>query len=239
MSGSIHQAEELVRHVADVAACRIEAEPDGTVVAVWVTTFGERAPADVRADVVVVLATELGLDVLEDQVRVTVEPPQVLTPEPEVEVEVEQEPEVEMELEPLETASRPRLIAVRSSFDDERSMAEVEIGLGSDTAFGQAEVRGAAPAPELVALATLDALEKLCGGRVTLRLVATRRTSVGDHDIVNVVVQESRGREARTHVGAARVGDDLPRALAYAALVALNRRFGRLLTLPPRVYRIE
>lgn len=237
MSGSIHQAEELVRRVADVAACRIEAEPDGTVVAVWVTTFGERAPADVRGDAVTVLATGLGLDVLEDQVRVTVEPPPLLPPEAVIADAGAAEPEVE--LETLESPARPRLVAVRTSVDDENTTVDVELELGSDNAIGHAEARGPAPAPELVAQACLDALEKLCGGRVTLRLVATRRTTVGDRDVVNALVQESRGREARTHVGAARVDDDLPRAMAYAALAALNRRFGRILTLPPRIYRIE
>jgi len=237
MSGSIHQVEELVRRVADVAACRVEAEPDGTVVAVWVTTFGERSPADVRADIVTWLATELGLDVLEDQVRITVEPPPVLPPESVL--GEDDGPAPEPELEALEAAARPRLVAVRTTVDDERTTVEVEMGLGADSAYGHAAARGPAPAPELVAEACLDALEKLCGGRVSLRLLASRRTTVGDREIVTALVQEARGREARTHVGAARLEDDLPRALAYAALAALNRRVGRILALPPPLYRIE
>jgi len=226
MSGSIHEAEDLVRRLPDVAGCRIDADPDGDVFQVQVTTHGARPIEDVRADVVTVLATQAGIDVLEEQVQV-----EAVVPVPAA--------ERELELEPLEVAARPRLVAVRSEATEERTVVEAELALGAETASGRAEARGSGSAPDLLAQACLDALEKLCGARVVFRLLGSRRSAVGDHDTVTVVVQESQGRESRTHVGAAAIDDDLARALAYAALAALNRRYGHILALPPRTYRIE
>jgi hypothetical protein len=226
MNGSIHEAEDLVRRLPDVAGCRIDADPEGNVFQVLVTTHGARPIDDVRADVLTVLATQAGLDVLEEQVQI-----EVVIPVPAA--------ERELELEALEAASRPRLVAVRSETTDERTVVEAEIALGTDTAWGRAETRGSGSAADLLAQACLDALEKLCGARAVFRLVASRRSAVGDHEVVTVVVQESQGRESRMHVGAAALEDDLARALAYAALAALNRRYGRILAIPPRTYRIE
>jgi len=226
MNGSIHEAEDLVRRLPDVAGCRIDADPEGNVFLVQVTTHGARPTDDVRADVLTVLATQAGLDVLEEQVQI-----EAVLPIPAA--------ERTLELEPLEAASRPRLVAVRTETTDERTVVEAELAIGTDSASGRAETRGSGSAPDLLAQACLDALEKLCGARAAFRLLGSHRSTVGDHDVVTVVVQESQGRETRTHVGAAALDDDLPRALAYAALAAVNRRFGRLLALPPRTYRIE
>jgi hypothetical protein len=228
MNGSLHEAEDLVRRLPDVIDCQIRTDEAGNVLDVQVTTGGKRPLDDVRAEALASLATRAGLDILEEQVAVVVAPP----PPPRA-------PEEEPELEELEVQWRPRLVAVRTSVDDEQSVVEAELALGNDSAVGRAATRGAASAPDLLAQACLDALEKLSGARVVFRLLASRRTAVGDEDVVTVIVQESRGRETRTHVGAAPLGDDPSRATAYAALAALNRRFGRILTFPPRTYRIE
>ena len=80
MNGSIHEAEDLVRRLPDVAGCRIEADPAGNVFLVRVTTHGARRIEDVRADVVTLLGTEAGLDVLEEQVAVAVAPVEMTLP---------------------------------------------------------------------------------------------------------------------------------------------------------------
>lgn len=222
MHGSLHAAEQLVAGIPDVRRCRIETDPAGDLLGIEVVTHGARAVEDVRAEVVARLAT-LGVDVLEEQVQ----------------VQPEREPQPASEdLETLEVEVRVRLAGIRTQVTSERNVAEVDLLFGDATIIGHAETRGAASAPDLLAQAVLDALERLCGGRVTLRLVGLRRMAVGEQDVVTVVVQESAGREVRFQVGAARMQDDLARAAADAALAAMNRRLGRILAVPGRTYRI-
>ena len=93
-------------------------------------------------------------------------------------------------------------------------------------------------APELVARACLEALAKLCGARVELRLAGVRRMTVGSEEVVSVIVLECAGRDERVHVGSARSDGDAGRAAAYAALSSMNRRIGRILAAPAKLYRI-
>jgi hypothetical protein len=132
-----------------------------------------------------------------------------------------------------------RLVSVHVTFTEERSWADVELELGGTSARGHAEVHGAGNAPELVARACLEALGKLCGARVSLRLGGVRRLSIGSEEIVSVIVQEVAGREERVHVGSARSDGDAARAAGYAALASMNRRVGRILAGPPKLYRIS
>lgn len=222
---AIHEAEQLARRVPDVTACRIETDPDGGVQAVHVTTRGSRPPSAVAQDVASVLAAATSILVAAERVHV------VALAEP--------EPAADAALELLEFEGRMRFVAVHTSATMESSRVEVELALGAETALGHAEARGAGPAPELLAQACLDAVEKLCAARVSLRLVAVHRSTVGPVEVVSVVVQEADGREERLHVGASRIDGDLARATAYAALASLNRRLGRILAGPPKSYRIS
>lgn len=233
-----HPAEEPVRRIPDVAACRIRTDQAGDVLAVHVTTHGARDAAAVLADVLTVLAAEAQLDVQPEEVHVVpLAAPEAqaaaAAPEPELEVLADEE------LEPLEVDTRARLVAVRTSSDDERSSVEAELALGDRSAVGHAESRGPGAAPDLLAQACLDALEKLVAARVVWRLAGMRRIAVGAASVVCVAVRESDGREERTLVGAARCDGDTARAAAYAALAAVNRRLGRILAAPPRQFRIE
>lgn len=220
---SIQRAEELVRRLPDVSGCRIHTDPSGRPTTVHVTALAGSAPERVARDVVTVLAAEAGIDVDAAAVHV-VELPEEAPP---------------IDLEPLEVEGRVRLVALGSSVSDERSIAEVELALGDRTALGRAEARGAGLAPELMAEASLDALEKLCASRVTLRLLGLRRAQVDDTEVVIVAVQECAGRDERRLVGAARFQGDFGRAAAYAALDALNRRLGRILVGPVRQFDIS
>jgi hypothetical protein len=152
---------------------------------------------------------------------------------------VNERPEPEVILEELEQEGRVRLLAYNVRVSDEATIAEVELQLGDRTALGQAEARGAGMAPELLARACLDALERLLHGRVALRLAGFKPTQVAGEDIVCVLVQEAESRSERLLVGAARLGGDAARAGAYAALDALNRRIGRILASPPRDIEIR
>jgi hypothetical protein len=137
-------------------------------------------------------------------------------------------------LEELEVEGRIRLVAYQLRVDDVGTHAEVELELGAQVVRGMAQVRGGAPATDLLAQACLDALERLCHARVAFRLAGVQRAVLPTGDVVCVAVQEIDGRTSRVHNGIAPAGDDLARAAAYATLHALNRRFGRILTGPTR-----
>jgi hypothetical protein len=223
MNGSFDQAAALVRTLPDVADCRIEADASGAILAVHVVPRTTPAPPHLAQDVALFLATETELRVAAERVRVESPAAEQVSENP---------------LEELEYEGRVRLTSTQVTFSDERSWAEVELELGPNSARGHAEMHGAGAAPELVARACLEALVKLCGARVALRLVGVRRATVGSEEVVSVVVQECAGREERLHVGAARSDGDAGRAAAYAVLLSMNRRVGRILAAPPRLYRI-
>jgi hypothetical protein len=217
---TVSNLEDLLRRLPDVTACRVRTDASGAVVAAYVTATGARPATEVAADVVTVLVAEGGLDVDPARVHVTVMPP----PPEAANLAV---------LEELEHEGRARWAALRTSTRDEESCVEVELVYAGATAIGSARARGAAGAADLTAAAVLDALEKICAGRCTLRVASVLR----DGDVTRVSVQEADGREVRVHVGAAR-SDDPARAAGSAALAALNRRLGRILAGPPRQFRI-
>lgn len=233
---SIQRAEQLLRLVPQVTGCRIRADADGQPVAVLVTAAPGSQPKAVLADVITVLGAQAGFDVMEDQVRVV-----VLDAEPAAAVpEVTPEPVSELVAEPLENEGRLRLLSYDTQVSEAGTTAHAELGWGPRaTAWGEAQSHGAGEVPELLAAACLDAIEKLCHGRVALRLAAFRRVVVGRFELACVVVQETSGRETRSLSGAARIGDDVARAAAYAALDGMNRRVGRILAAPAADYLID
>jgi len=227
---SVTRAEELLRLLPQVTGCRIRVDEQGAPVAVLITAApGSNAKA-VLADVITVLGAEAGLDVLEDQVHVVVLEEQ---PSPEA------EHAADWTVEPLEREGRLRLLSYSTHVREERTAAQVELGLDREVAFGEAQSRGAGEVPELLGRACLDAIERFGHGRVALRLMSLRRATVGSIEAVIVVVQETWGREERLHVGAARIGDDFARSVAYAVLDSMNRRLGRILASAPEDYEID
>ena len=258
---SISRAEALLRRLPQVTGCRIRADESGLPVAVLVTAAPGSNPQAILADVITVLGAQAGLDVLDDQVHVVVLPEEGEPPLPEVEPLAEPElapeslpelevvpeavpeyevvPEATLAVEPLEREGRLRLVAYGVQVSETRSTAQVELAFAAVTVRGEAQGHGAGETPELLAQACLDAVERICHGRVTLRLAGFRRFVVGGVELVGVVVQENWGREERLQTGAARSRDDLGRAGAYAVLDSMNRRLGRILAGPPLDYQID
>jgi len=217
--------EELLRRIPGVAGARIVWDASGAVDAVHATVRGGRPVEEVAADIVTVLAADAGLDVDPDCVRLA-------TVDDEIPAEI-------AVLEEIEHEVRIRLAALRTSTADERSSVEVELVLSeTESAVGYAETRGPLLLPETFAAAALDAIEKLCGGRVALQVLHLQRAATPGADVLSLTVQETDGRTTRVHAGAACAGGDWGRAAVYAALSALNRRVGRILAGPSRHYRI-
>lgn len=231
---STQRAEELLRRLPQVTGCRIRVDADGEPVAVLVTAAPGSNPKAVLADVITVLGARAGLDVLEDQVRV------VVLDDPDAPLaEVAPEPVSELLAEVLESDARLRLVSFETHVSETRTTARVEVAWSATTVWGEAQSHGAGEVPELLALACVDAIARLCHGRVALRLAGFRRVMVGTAELACVVVQETSGREERSQVGAARIGDDVARAAAYAALDSMNRRLGRILAAPGVDFHID
>jgi len=219
---SFHEAQEALLHVPGIVDCIFSVE-DGVPTEVHVVA----APGSDAEAILVAAMTALagaGVDLEEERVHVNVE----RTPQ-----------SSDLIVEELEHEVRARLLAWNLQVTEEQSLAEVELQHGADVALGRATARGAGGAPELLARACLDALEKLVLGRVALRLVGFGRVTVGEHDLVHVVLQETQGRTERILVGAALVGEETGRAGAYAVLDAMNRRLGAILASPTRDYDIR
>ncbi len=220
------RAEELVCLLPQVSGCRIRYDEAGAPLAVMVTAIPGSNARAVAADVITVLAAQARLDVLEDQIHV-------------VTLDAQAAGAPEAVVEEIENEARLQLVAYQTHVAQERTLAEIELAWGDEILLGQAESRGAGSCPELLGEACLDAVEKLCHGRVTFRLRAFERVRTADRDVALVVVEETIGRTALVHVGAAALGEDVGRAAAYAALDAVNRRLGRILTHPPTDYEVR
>jgi hypothetical protein len=216
MNDSIPLVEERLRRLPGVVDARIQTDAAGNPVAVHVRA-ADGSDADRLRDHVVALFAEAGV---------------AISP---VLVHLAFEPVFESGcLEELEVEGRVRLVAFQTRVDDTGTHAEVELAFGTDHTRGAASLHGGAPAPEILALACLDALERLCHARVTLRLAGVQRTTLPTGEVYCVAVQEIAGRTVRVHSGIAPAGEDPARAIAYAVLGACNRPFGRILTGPTR-----
>jgi len=223
------RAEELVCLLPQVSGCRIRYDDSGAPVAVMVTAIPGSNPRAVAADVITVLGAQARIDVLEDQIRVVP-----------LDASAADAPEASsLVVEEIENEARLHLVAYQTHVAQERTIAEIELACGDEIVVGHAESRGASASPALLGEACLDAIEKICHGRVTLRMMSFQRVQTGDREIALVVVQESSGRNELVHVGAAAVSADVGRAAAYAALDAMNRRLGRILSQPPADYEVR
>jgi hypothetical protein len=220
------ELEQAIGRLTDVVGCRITTDAVGAVTGVHVESAGTRPMPEIVGDVVDLLWIDGGIRLDPSRVHVTWRTGDEI-------------PAVTVALEELEHEVRIRLTGLRTTMTEERSSVEVDLVMSAvESAVGYAETRGSLLPVELFAEATLDAIEKLCGERVVLRLLAVHQQSGTRSNVVSVLVEESDGRDSRIQVGASQFSGDPGRAAAYAALAAMNRRIGRILAGPVRNYRI-
>ncbi len=220
------RAEELVCLLPQVSGCRIRFDASGAPLAVMITAVPGSNARAVAADVITLLAAQARLDVLEDQIHV-------------VTLDATAAGSPELVVEEIEDEARLQLVAYQTHVAQERTIAEIELACSDRIVLGHAESRGSGGSPELLGHACLDAIEKLCHGRVTLRMLSFQTVQAGERRVALAVVQETMGRNELVHVGAAAISADVGRAAAYAALDALNRRLGRILAQPPTDYEVR
>jgi hypothetical protein len=110
-----------------------------------------------------------------------------------------------------------------------RAEARVELEWGGRTHAGEMDGEsGAAWELRLSAMATLQALEGVLGGRVSFHLVGIKPFRAFDADVVVALVRSDV--DGRSLIGAALAADDPHRAAAVAVLSATNRVLGNYLS---------
>lgn len=135
--------------------------------------------------------------------------------------------------DPSMVEQRVRLQGLNFVRDGHSAKVQVRLGAADETAYGAAE--GTRDPMELVAEATLNALSKLLpqGHTLTLNEVAVSEMGTG-RALANVVIHWQGPDSQKELVGAALATEDRYRAVAMAALDAINRPLSANLIPPHR-----
>lgn len=197
------QAEEIVRRLRGVVAARVVPTDDGAIDVVHVLGQADRSPKLIAIDVVSALAAELGVQLDARQVRVA-----ALRPE-----------------EQTSPVPQARLKFVGLSVSVVRNSAEVKVHLEDRGMLYE----GIATGPgvprhrlELVAQATLHAVEVFMRAQGLLLFEGVAVQTVGDHEVAVVTVTLA-GNDQETLAGASVVREDQREAVVRAVLAAVNR----------------
>lgn len=205
-------AERLIRKLRGVSNCHIQPAPDGTIESIYVTARGGRNPKQMARDVESILAAEAGMRVDHRKISIAIVGEAAAVAE--------------------ETLVRVSVAGVGITQTGVVYVAEVTLAAGDLFATGRSSgtsTRG--DSRRVVAAATLEAITKLSTVDPGFSLGELQEKSLGNHRIMIVAVHRLDGREERTLLGCCEVGHDVPRAVIYAVLDAVNRVLG---TLPPR-----
>ncbi|HEX7880748.1 MAG TPA: hypothetical protein VF720_15140, partial [Candidatus Eisenbacteria bacterium] len=132
-------------------------------------------------------------------------------------------------LAPASAARRLQFLNLDLSKSPHRTLARVELALGTGEAAGEAE--GPSTQEEslrLIARATLEAVQRFTGEDSQFALVDLKTIAMGDDTAILVGIHHQNGRERQMLSGSATAGRDLQTSVVFATLAALNRRLGRL-----------
>lgn len=196
-------AEDVVRKLRGVQAVRVETGDDGEIRFVHVLGGPQRSPKVIAIDVVSALAAELGIELEPRQVRVA----------------------AQRRADDAKPSEPSRLKFVGLSVSVIHNSAEVKVHLEDQGLIYE----GIASGPhhsrsrlELVAEATLKAVEIFLRAEGMFVLEGVTTTSVGPREVVVAVVALS-AHDEDTLTGASLVRDDAREAAVRAVLDAVNR----------------
>lgn len=131
--------------------------------------------------------------------------------------------------------ARPEIRDVVEEIVGEQKRIRVTIQGASLTVVGQAQEKLENPMPfRTVALATINALEKLLNHTIDVRLNHAETFRLGSHEILVIVVTSTIDDREETFVGSSFVGGHPMESAARATLDALNRRIHNLTIQAPR-----
>lgn len=208
--GSIAEAaEEVVRKLRGVQSVRVETDDAGAIRVVHVLGGPDRSPKVIAVDIVSALAAELGVQLEPRQVRVA----------------------AQQRSEEAATLEQARLKFVGLTVSAIRNTVEVKVHLEDQGLMYEGIASGPNASRnrlELVAEATLRALEQYLRADGLFLLDGVTASTVGTREVA-VVVVSLVGREEETLAGSSLVRDDPREAVVRAVLDATNRPVSWLL----------
>ncbi len=208
--GSLAEAAEgVVRKLRGVQSVRVETDDAGAIRFVHVLGGPERSPKVIAVDVVSAIAAELGLDLEPRQVRVAAQQRTEQTAPPE---------QVRLKLVGLTVATIRNSAEVKVHLEDQGLLYE-GIASGPNASHNRLE---------LVAEATLRALELYLRADGLFLLDGVVRSAVGTHDVAVVAISLA-SRDEEMLVGSSLIRDDPREAVVRAVLDATNRHVTSLL----------
>lgn len=205
----VEAAEAVVRKLRGVKAVRVETDDAGAIRMVHVLGGPDRSPKVIAVDVVSALAAELGLQLEPRQVRVA----------------------AEQRAEETAPAEHARLKFVGLTVSALRNAAEVKVQLEDQGLMYEGISSGPNATRnrlELVAEATLRALEIYLRASGLFLLDGVTLSRIGSHEVIVAVVSLA-GRDEETLAGSSLVREDPREAVVRAILAATNRPVSWLL----------
>ncbi len=244
----VQDAERWINQIKGVLQCKIDVDASGDISSVHVVARHGRDPRHIVRDVEGLLKARLGIAVFYKKIGVVqvVEPPrdaaaEALPREPEaVSILAEPQDETPAELEDdgdtldatteaillaEEMAPRVKCAGVGLRTTETTVRAEVELAAAGLNACGTAEgPNRSASDIDLIAQATLSAVQCLLDEAVALNLCEVRVDPLGGQKVVLVAVELVEGRRAERLFGTCQPQQNLHQAVVFAVLDALNRR---------------
>ena len=202
-------AEAVVRKLRGVQSVRVETDDAGAIRIVHILGGPDRSPKVIAVDVVSALAAELGVQLEPRQVRVA----------------------AQQRSEQAASVEQARLKFVGLTVSALRNAAEVKVHLEDQGLVYEGISSGPNATRnrlDLVAEATLRALELYLRASGLFLLDGVTLSTIGSHEVVVVVVSLA-GREEETLAGSSLVRDDPREAVVRAILDATNRPVSWLL----------
>lgn len=208
------QAEEVIRRLRGVLSVRAEADAQGRLEVIHVLGEADRSPKLIAMEVAAALAAELGLQVDPRQIRVAgLRAAEAGVPAP----------QARLKFVGLTVASLHGTCEVKVHLED-RGLRYEGVASGPNTTRSRLE---------LVATATLRAVEVFLRASGMLLLDGAAVVRVGDRDVAVAVVTLA-GQDEEVLSGSSVVRDDPREAMVRAVLNALNRPVGWLTGGRPR-----
>lgn len=250
-------AEKWIAQIKGVLQCKIDLTPDGEISGVHVVARSDREPRHIVRDVEGLLKARLGISVFYKKIGVvqvvdTEAPPDretrsagahdapVADDQP-MAAPADDQPAREAGLEEVEHTRdavllaeelAPRLLCngVGMMSNGDYLRVEVDLQAAGLEASGVAEGSNRHGGDlQLVALATLNAIEELVNEPLGLELIDLRHERLGRHDVVLVAVELVQGRRGEQLYGTCKPENNLYQAVVFAVLDALNRRLEMML----------
>lgn len=245
----VQDAERWITQIKGVLQCKIDLDAGGDISSVHVVARQGRDPRHIVRDVEGLLKARLGIAVFYKKIGVVqvVEPPrdpqaasappaELADVEPEalrVEVDDDDDEDDGGELDHAaeaillaeEIAPRVKCVGVGLLSTENTVRAEVDLQAGGIRARGSAEgPNRSASDIDLIAQATLDAVQRLLDEAIALNLSEIRVDPLGGQKVVLVAVELVEGRRAERLFGTCQPQQNLHQAVVFAVLDALNRR---------------